>query len=219
MFTASDLLGALAGLARVRPVFHSEADFQHALAWHVQLSSPSLLVRLETRPVPGVHLDLLVSDPADGHRLAVELKYLTDLWSGDVGGENFNLLRHGASDMRSYDCVKDIGRIERVLAEGLADAGAVLVLTNDPSYWTAPGRGRVTNADAFRLHEGLVLSGHRAWGPNTGAGTMAGGRTLPIELAGNYPLQWEDYSLVRGKRGLFRRLFLPVEARPTGARV
>lgn len=214
MFAAANLVDALTALAQVRPVFHSEADFQHALAWQVQRRHPQLRVRLETRPAPGVHLDLLVIDPADGGRLAVELKYLTDLWSGEADGETFDLKRQGASDLGGYDCVKDIGRVERFVAAGYADAGAVVVLTNDPIYWTVPSHGRVTNADAFRLHDGLVLSGHRAWGSKTGAGTMTGGRTLPIELAGTYPLHWADYSRLPGQRGLFRRLALPVTTTP-----
>lgn len=212
MFTTSDLVDVLSALAQARPVFHSEADFQHALAWQVQVTCPKLHVRLETRPQPGVHLDVLVVDPADGFRLAVELKYLTDHWSGDIDGETFNLMRQSASDVRGYDSIKDIGRVERLVATGYADAGAVIILTNDPIYWTVPTHGRVTNADAFRLHEGVVLSGSRVWGPNTGAGTMAGGRTLPIELAGAYPVHWVDYSRVPGKRGLFRRLALPITA-------
>lgn len=212
MFATSDLVDVLPALARARPVFHSEADFQHALAWQVQVARPELRIRLETRPQPGVHLDLLVVDPTDGFRLAVELKYLTALWSGDIDGETFNLMRQSASDVRGYDSVKDIARVERLVSTGYADGGAVIILANDPMYWTVPTHGRATNADAFRLHEGVVLSGSRVWGPNTGAGTMAGGRTLPIELAGTYPLRWVDYSRVPGKRGLFRRLALSMTA-------
>jgi hypothetical protein len=212
VFSADDLVDVLPDLARVRPVFHSEADFQHALAWQVQLTNPQLRVRLETRPEPGVHLDLLVCDPSDGFRLAVELKYLTDHWEGEVDGESFNLKQHGASDLGGYDSIKDVCRLERFVASRYADAGALIILSNDPIYWTVPTHGRITSGDAFRLHEGVVLSGQRAWGPNTGAGTMAGGRTLPIELAGTYPLHWEDYSRVAGKRGLFRRLALLVAA-------
>lgn len=37
-------------LALKRPIFHSEADFQHTLAWEVHLSHPAAEVRLE-RPV------------------------------------------------------------------------------------------------------------------------------------------------------------------------
>ena len=35
----------------------------------------------------------------------------------------------------------------------------------------------MTNAAAFRLYEGRTLSGSRAWGPNTGVGTLRDGRS------------------------------------------
>lgn len=64
-------------LASVRPIFHSEADFQHALAWQVQLEVPTAAIRLETRPFADrrMYLDLAVN--VDGHRVAIELKHLT----------------------------------------------------------------------------------------------------------------------------------------------
>ena len=53
----------LAKLADRRPVFHSEADFQHALAWELQLADPTSQIFLEKWVAvdgPRVHLDLLV---------------------------------------------------------------------------------------------------------------------------------------------------------------
>jgi hypothetical protein len=212
MFDVDDLLSTLPVLARDRPVFHSEADFQQALAWAVHTANPQLRVRLETRPQPRVRLDLLITDPADGHALAVELKYLTDNWEGEALGEQFGLLRQSAQDIRAYDCVKDIARVERLVANRYAQAGLVLVLTNDPAYWRAPDHGLITNADAFRLHDGLTLAGSRAWGPRTGTGTMGNSRAEPIELTGTYALSWQDYSTLPGPRGRFRYLTAVIHA-------
>lgn len=210
MFGADDVLALLPGLARERPVFHSEADFQHALAWAVHTARANLRVRLETRPARGVYLDLLVSDPRDGYAFGVEVKYLTERWEGEVGGESFGLLRQSAQDIRAYDCVKDIARVEALVASGQAHAGLVLVLSNDPAYWRPSARRRVTNADAFRLHDGLTLTGCLAWGSNTGAGTMGTSRTNPVDLVGTYTLTWNDYSAIPGSRGRFRYLAVPV---------
>ena len=44
-----DLHGTMVRLAKVRPVFHSEADFQHALAWQLREEYPHLSIRLEYR--------------------------------------------------------------------------------------------------------------------------------------------------------------------------
>jgi hypothetical protein len=60
-----------------------------------------------------VRLDLQLSWPAVGRHLAIELKYMTRLWAGEVGGEPFALKRHGAQDVRCYDVVKDVERVER----------------------------------------------------------------------------------------------------------
>src|SRR5215212_1028976 len=200
MLGPGDVLNVLSVLARDRPVFHSEADFQLALAWKIQQSRADLRIRLETRPRPGVRLDLVVADPLDGSALAVELKYLTDRWEGEVSGESYRLLRQAAQDIRAYDVVKDIERVELLIASGYATAALVLVLANDPSYWRAPDHGRPTNADAFRLHEGGLLTASRRWGPLTGAGTSKG-RTEALNLAGEYTLRWQDYSLLNGPRG------------------
>jgi hypothetical protein len=49
----------MAALALVRPLFHSEADFQHAFAWQLHRAHADARVRLETRPRPGVRLDVM----------------------------------------------------------------------------------------------------------------------------------------------------------------
>ena len=46
---ACDLEELLRRLATRRPVFHSERDFQVALAWEVKLADPEIDVYLETR--------------------------------------------------------------------------------------------------------------------------------------------------------------------------
>lgn len=172
---------------------------------------PDARVRLETRPMPGVRLDMLVSLSEGTRQTAIELKYLTSAWSGVVGGERFELKSQGAQDIRAYDVVKDIGRVEhdtRVLPN--CD-GAVIVLSNEPSYWTPPGHDRETNAAAFRLYEGRRLDGVRGWGPNTGAGTLRG-REEPVALNGSYELRWRDYSRLPGAKGSLRLLVVEIPA-------
>lgn len=205
-------MGDLAGL---RPVFHSEADFQLALAWQLQHADPHATVRLETRPSQGVHLDLLLL--TEGRPIAVELKYLTAAWTGQVGGERFSLLNQGAQDIRAYDCVKDVERVEQFVASNSGATGLVLALTNDAAYWRPVSHGRATNADAFRLREGSTLTGVRQWGPNTGPGTMRG-REKPLQLRGNYICQWHDYSAIGGSNGILRYLPFFVEPVRVGGR-
>ena len=132
----------MAALAVGRPVFHSEADFQHAFAWELQRAHPGARIRLETRPVRGEHLDVLFTD--SDRRVAIELKYLTAGWAGRVVGESFELLSQGAQDIRAYDCVKDIVRVERYTAATPGSSGLVVVLANDAAYWRPVTHGRLT---------------------------------------------------------------------------
>lgn len=198
---------ALEKLARRRPVFHSEADFQHALAWQLQLDHPDARIRLETRPLVGksVFLDLLLT--LDGVRTAIELKYLVRSLTTDIDGERFELRAQSAHDVRRYDVVKDIARLEAVVGAGAADTGVMIALTNDPAYWTA-GRDGTVDA-AFRLQDGVTLSGTVGWAAHAGAGTTVK-RTEPLVLCGTYELRWRDYSDTGQRAGRFRALIVSV---------
>jgi len=206
-----DFAAILRELSAERRIFHSEADFQHHLAWQIHLTEPRLQLRLEVRPDPALReqLDLLVRDPATGAATAIELKYLKAQWEGVVGGEAFTLVKQGAEDISRYDVVKDVARIERFVAANRGWNGYSVTLTNDKSYWRVPV-GAVTTIDAaFRVHHGTVLAGERAWGGAAGEGTMRG-RKDPLSLAGSHSIAWQDFSDVGGSRGAFRILVIPV---------
>lgn len=182
-------------LSSTRPVFHSEADFQHALAWELQREHPDAQVRLETRPFPSerVALDLYVT--VAERRVAFELKHLMRALDVEVGGERFVLRGQGAHDLGRYDVIKDIGRVERIVAAGIADEGYIITLSNDSRYWQ-PGRATTIDA-AFRLDEGKVLSGAPAWAAHAG-GTIKKRESAitAITLGGVYRLRWRHFSEV-----------------------
>jgi hypothetical protein len=189
---ALDVLGLMRRLASIRPVFHSEADFQFALAWLVQSHYPQAQVRLEVpirRERGRQALDILVS--VRNRRIGVELKYLTRRVVLDLGGEHFELADQGAQDISRYDVLKDVVRLETWVASGAIDEGLAITLTNDPAYWTLTTR-EVAYRE-FALHPERVLEGRLAWGPTAGRGTTRG-REAPIELSGRYWLEWHPYS-------------------------
>jgi hypothetical protein len=206
-----DLAGILAELAQDRPIFWDEQDFQLAVARQVRLRHPEAKVRPEAEPgpLPGSHLDLLIR--VGERRAAVELKYLRAAFCGTVAGERYELKNHQARDIRRHDVVKDVTRVETLLSAGYAHDGYVVALTNDPRYWL-PGTGPDTNGEAFRIHEGCLLTGTLAWASRAAAGTTKG-RNTPLALAGQYECQWRNYSSVRddsGKVALLRYLLLAV---------
>ncbi len=69
-----DIHDVMAQLATARPVFHSEADFQHVLAWAIYRRLPDSAVRLELPHAlshRAFHLDLWVrrGEGALAHRM------------------------------------------------------------------------------------------------------------------------------------------------------
>lgn len=73
------LFSTLTTLSKKRPVFHSEADFQHALAWEIHKNYSQSNLRLEYNPTiseGNMYLDIWVTHP-NGYPTAIELKYIT----------------------------------------------------------------------------------------------------------------------------------------------
>lgn len=176
-----DIHRLMDGLAQQRPVFHSEADFQFALAWQIR-EETGFDVRLEFPRVPNekVYLDIWLP----GVGMAIELKYFKRKMVVERGGEGFALANQGAHDIHRYHFVRDIERVEG------AGAGFAVALTNDPGYWHPPRKKNPIDA-AFRLHEGRTLPANEelAWAP----GASTGMRKPPIHLRRSYPLHWRDY--------------------------
>jgi hypothetical protein len=201
-----DMDGVLGRLAVDRPLFHSESDFQHALAWRIQSEHPEARIRLETRPERGIHLDLLVG--LQKEQTAIELKYLAARFAGVVDGEQYELPNRGAHAISRYDFVKDVSRLERCIRRGYADHGWAVALSNDQGYWTVGSKVNPVDA-AFRLHDGRILNGLLSWGVVAGAGTTRA-RDTALAVSGSYSCRWRSYSTIAGPNGktVFRYLAL-----------
>ena len=209
MFDISDLLTSL---AESRKVFHSEADFQHALAWHIRQAMPeSSQVRLEVDVMQVEHqrrfLDIWL--PLEG--IAIELKYKTRGLELEQDDEPFVLRNQSAQDQGRYDFLLDIQRLELVRSNlDQCKAAYAVLLTNDSSYWKVPTHRDTVDA-AFRVHEGRAVSGALAWAARASSGTVEG-RESPIQIRGSYRLRWREYSNFPGKSyGSFRFLAVSVE--------
>lgn len=204
-----DLYRVLLDLAKERPVFWSEADFQHALAWQLHLAHPLAKIRLEYRP-PNMrmYLDLVVE--AGNQRAAIELKYKTRKLETTVNGETFLLNDQGAQDCGRYDVLKDIERLEQIVDGEQFHEGYVVFLTNDPHYYRGQTDGKETIDQQFRLIEGRMIAGELRWSETAGPGTTKG-REEPIRLSGQYPVHWQPYSKVDAPFGEFQILIVPVK--------
>ena len=186
-----DLDRILKTLHEFRPIFHSEADFQHALAWHIHEQRPDYSIRLEYHLSLDSrdHLDILIFNKPN--QMAIELKYRTKSLFAPIGGEVFWLREHGAQDQGRYDFLNDIQRLEQFVSEHDNTTGYAILLTNDSSYWN-PARD-VSPVDAsFRIHEGRVFNGILSWGHTASTGTIKD-REKPITIKGTYKLMWQEY--------------------------
>ena len=207
-----DIHGLMTGLSQSRPIFHSEADFQHALAWQIHEAVPDSSVRLEFKPFPDDDKRMCLDIWLPSMGIAIELKYPTKGLEVTHRYERFSLAEHSAQDIQRYDFLKDIQRLETVVARCQpAKAGYAILLTNDSAYWNPP-RDTHTNDAAFRLHSGRTITGRLAWSERAGAGTTKG-REQALEIQGSYDLHWRDYSAFGNARNeQFRYLLVPVTA-------
>lgn len=223
-------------LATRRPLFHSEADFQHELAWELR-ESGFTGVRLE-RPyqvqVEGtgrktqsrrIYLDLFCQ--YEGLRIGIELKYLTKepkIPKGkeafDVKGEPFRLANQGAQPVRRFQFCSDIARLLALKEQGEIDQGVALLLTNDPSYWDEgikerTGKGEPRIDENFRLHEGAKLNTNKfAWEKDPETGKRQTKAKVILQNKYEYEMNWADYrqleNIEERQGGLFRHLLIEV---------
>jgi hypothetical protein len=210
-----DLDQLMESLAKKRPVFHSEADFQHALAWEIHNVTPGASIRLElpvrADDVRTVHLDLLVA--CDHQRFAIELKYKTALLNTCRDSEQFLLRGQSAQDCGRYDFLSDVVRLERYLASAEQPAtGFALLLSNDRLYWEETRPNNI--AANFSIHDTREIACKVSMDWTRSGYTK--GREKPILCQSRYSCSWRDYSTIKengstARNGRFRYLLLTVQ--------
>jgi hypothetical protein len=185
-------------LAVVRPVFHSEADFQFALSRIIADGG-----------VTRIRLERSVSTP-DGRRfkvdimgyldeetpIALELKYPKAKFVGEVCSdgyvESFSLSASGAFDLDAHGIWKDANRIEALTAAGIVKAGAVIALTNY-AFWSGGSHKLGTQGHEFRLWQDREVN------PGTELRFPESVRWVskdhvPVRLHGQYRCSWRPYA-------------------------
>jgi hypothetical protein len=213
-----DIRNILAALSVKRPLFHSEADFQHALAWEIHQQWLGCSIRLEFKPpnaTDRTYIDIWVKTL--DILIAIELKYKTRTFSTNIQGEDFNLSNHSAPDQGRYDFLKDIQRLEQIVY-GYSNAaiGYAIFLSNDPTYWKLPLDKPTADAQ-FRIHQNRTLTGELNWGTTASSGSTRG-REKPIIIKGSYTPNWLDFSKLNGlpqTGGDFKYLLVKVDSKLT----
>ena len=146
-FSLSALQDIIDSMGRVPRIFHSEAQFQFALAWEIKLRykcqvlleeyTASYLVLKKKKKM---YTDIILKGE-DGYTIGIELKYKTAEYDNDI----YHLLNHGATDLGRYDYLYDVHRLELLSKKDkLSEAeiicpitkGYAILLTNEHKYWS-----------------------------------------------------------------------------------
>ena len=212
-----------------RPIFHSEADFQHELAWLIREKSETQ-PRLEY-PIgyekkgkrnTRIYLDIWLPE----ERIAIELKYRTQKmgkeevefkWNDDT----FRMKNQGAADIGRYEFLVDVQRLEQW---DKSEIGYAVLLTNDPIYWKSPTKDDNVDRD-FQLHPGQgEIKGPLAWadGSKTGEGKEDLCLAGPYQVEEQGDTKWTPYYDFTSeknveKNGLFQYLAFKVKPQRKGA--
>ncbi len=201
-------------LRKKRPLFHSEADFQHALAWEIHKKYPKSEIRLE-RPMTinenkTYHIDIY--NRLNSDIIPIELKYKTAPLNKKINDEIFQLKNQLAYPPNEYAFLKDIERIEEIIEllkkKNRISYGFVVFLTNDKRYWEGSKEEEPVDKE-FLIYEGRAISSTLRWSVKTQGAKK--GKEAPIVLKGNYIIKWNNYSnLENVKNGNFRYIILNI---------
>ena len=201
-----EIADIMRSLSTNRPVFHSERDFQLALAWKIHEIKPGCGIRLEVPFQIGKerqYMDIQFQGRNRDQEIAIELKYPKKKLRIEHTGERFDLRAAAARDVGCHGFIEDIQRLERLLeTEKRFTTGFAIFLTNDPLYWE-DRKGR-TNYDDFHISEGEKVAGEMNGVKN--------GKSTSICLKNSYDIHWHNYSHVakQEKYGRFRYIVVKV---------
>ena len=190
----NQLTTAINNLAKKRPAFYSEADFQFSLAWELKTLLPNANIYLERyEPTFNYHVDIWVEENCEF--FPIELKYKTRKDDVIINGHKITLKDHSAIPLGSYDYLKDIYRIENLSQLPDFKRGFALMLTNEPMYY---GTNTSTSAyDMFKICQGLTKQANVTmnWGltkKQTPFQATKGRESFALK--NTYQMQWDSYN-------------------------
>jgi hypothetical protein len=200
-----DLIELIQALSVSRPIFHSEADFQHELG--LILRDNGYQVRLE-RPyhfeVPTLGMTKFELDIELNGEIAIELKYKTQRLEHTINGEEFKLANHSAPNLGRFDYLDDARRVNYFRDYKNFTKGFAVFLTNSPDYWANDGQN--TMAREFSIVEGRQLNAGNmlSWYPHDPPVNSAGKKRIypysPINVNFNEVITWHKYSNIENKK-------------------
>lgn len=194
MMNKNQLTTAINNLAKKRPAFYSEADFQFSLAWELKTLLPDANIYLERyEPTFNYHVDIWIEE--NGEFFPIELKYKTKEDYVVINRQSITLKNHSAIPLGSYDYLKDIHRIENLSQLPGFKRGFAVMLTNEPMYYETNTTASAYNM--FKICDGLTKQANVTmnWGlTNKQMPFQATKGRGPFALKNTYQMQWNSYN-------------------------
>ena len=132
----------LQNLAKNRPLFHNERDFQFELAWQIkELYHCEVRLEYYYKTIDNSkrrYIDIIAFDKS--YCIAFELKYKTKFFNGKVKNEVYNLKNQYARDLGCAYVLSDLCRLQKLIISKTEiggrklNKGYVIFLTNDENY-------------------------------------------------------------------------------------
>lgn len=215
--TKDELNKVIKSLSLRRPVFHSEADFQHELA--IELANNNYQVRLEVPreitingTLVRAEIDLLIHK--ENFMTAIELKYVKTKSTIEHCGEVFQLKETWLSNLSRFDCFADCQRIEAFVDASYANVGYSIFLTNKADAWEKDISNKNNLAKFFTIHHDRNIDANVPidWYPNQPTKKSVSARRLspysPIILKRQRTIEWNEYSIFESVHQKFKYLIL-----------
>ena len=199
-----ELKKIIENLSIKRPLFHSEADFQHELALLLSRERGQVDLRLERPYLENelkFFLDILFN--TGNEKIGIELKYVTKAFQQNYNGEMFNLKTHGNYGASRFNFLKDVYRLGQLKERKEISKGFAIILTNVKDFYSTKNKdNRYKHLYLYedrKIKKGDVIK----FVENT---TPKKFQSFMLENVDGYHLQWKSY----GKYTDFKYLILEV---------
>ncbi|SFB66442.1 hypothetical protein [Ruminococcus albus] len=192
-----DVNGLLKDLAKKRPLFHNERDFQFEIAQLIK-EKYDCDIRLEyyygnDTNAKRCYIDLVAMH--NNYKIAFELKYRTKKFEGTVKDEKFDLKEQGARDWGCIYVHTDLHRLEDLVNKKEFEKGYVIFLTNDEKFRDNPFK-KGSMSEQFSLTKdtikGTVKFQHEENGKKHEE-TSVKNCAESYKFNGKYPIKWNEY--------------------------
>ncbi len=204
-----DIYKVLKELAKTKPLFCSELEFQFYLAWAIKElygDEYKICIEYPLKNYDGKNrnIDLVLVDSL-GFLIPIELKYKTSKIKQLYDGVTYDLKDQSANNLTKYGHWKDISRIEyfRDVGDKFL-VGYVITLTNQHCTWQNISNPEKNDYEFALADESFVAGGVKNWTDKTCENFK--NKYPAITIKSDYFLKWHEYSNFDNRNGLFKCL-------------